>query len=165
MKKLLLVLLVAALPANSAEFEFNGSVVKSSIKVNETKCKGYSILVKEDRFPAEVEDQVPAEIALGGFAGPDVIVGATAFLKKGSVEKKIPVPIEKYQEKGNLDGRNTYIPGSGYCLSESTFLLSLWSGGNCDKCELLIKYEIRPDGNASEVGLPSREELQKALGR
>jgi len=166
LKNLLLILFAVSLPANSAEFTFNGSVVKSTIQASEVKCNGYSILVKEDRFPYEVEDKVPDKVALKGFFGTDLIVGAEAFVKKASAEHKIPVSIEKYQRKGNLlnDGR-VYIPGSGYCLSESSFLLSVWSGGNCKQCELLIKYQINPDGRATEVGLPSREEFHKVLGR
>lgn len=167
LKNLLPVLLIAiSLSANSAEFTFKSSVVKSTIKVNEVKCTGYSILVKQDRFPYEVEGRVPAKVALKGFLGTDLIVGATAFVKEASAEHEIPVSVEKYQRKGNLlnDGR-VYIPGSGYCLSESTFLLSVWSGGNCKQCELLIKYQINPDGSATEVGLPSQEEFHKALGR
>jgi hypothetical protein len=160
------ILLFVVFPANSAEFEFNGSVVKSAVNINETKCKGYSILVKEDRFPYEAEDNVPKEIALKGFLGTNVIVGAKAFLKKASTEHEITVSVEKYQRNGNLlnDGR-TYIPGSGYCLNENAFLLSVWSGGNCKQCELLIKYQIGQDGGITEIGLPSQEEFHKALER
>jgi hypothetical protein len=166
LKNLLLALLAVSLPANSAEFVFKGSTVKSAIKINEAKCKGFSILVKKDRFPNEVENHVPAEVALKGFFGSDLIVGATAFLKIASTEYEIPVSVEKYQKKGILlnDGR-AYIPSLGYCLDENAFLLSVWSGGNCNKCELLIKYRISPDGRATEVGLPSQEEFNKALGR
>lgn len=166
MKNFLLILFAVVFPAYSAEFTLNGSLVKSSIYVNEFKCQGYSILVKEDRFPLEVDYQVPAEVALQGFYGNDLIVGATAFVKNASIEHKITIPIEKYQKKGNLlrDGR-VYIPSLGYCLSKNTFLLSVWSGGNCTQCELLIKYQINPDGSAREVGLPSQKEFLDALGR
>ncbi len=165
MKFLLFVLIAFSLSANSAEFTLKGRIVKSNIKVDEVKCDGYSILVKEDRFPYSVENKVPAKVSLG-FLGTDLIVGAKAFIKKASIEHEISVPIKKYQQKGTLlsDGR-VYIPGLGYCLNESAFLLTVWSGGNCKECELLIKYQINPDGSATEVGLPSQEEFNKALGR
>ena len=165
MRNLLLILLVVTFSANSAEFVFNGSIVRSAIEVREVACKGYSVLVKVDSFPYETESSIPEDIKLSGFRGPDIIVSATAFVKNASAEHEISIPVEKYQEKGNLLKGRAYIPSFGYCLSESTFLLSIWSGGNCTKCELLIKYKINPDGSAAEMGLPSREEIHKALGR
>lgn len=157
---LFLVLAAVSLPVNSAEFTLNGSVVSSSIKLNEIKCHGYSLMVKEDRFPEEAKGKVPAEVALKGFIGTDLILGSRAFVKKASAEYEVPVSVEKYIKTGSApdDGR-VYLPVSGYCLSESAFNLLVSSGENCKRCDLLIKYQINPDGSVTEIGIPSQEEF------
>ena len=168
MNYLLYVLLAISLSANSAEFNLNGSIIKSSVTVKEAKCDGYSILVKEDRFPEEASGHVPDEFGIEGYLGGDagLIVSAKAFLKIGSIEQAIPSVIEKYQKAGKLltdDGR-AYIPYEGFCLSKNTFLLLVDSGGNCSGCDALIKYKINNDGSIHDVGFPSWKERKKALG-
>jgi len=163
------VLLAVSIPfgaINAAEVIVNGEKVQSRIYVNEFVCDGYSILIKEDRFPYEVEDDIEKNSVpvLPGFFGNGVTVGAAAFVKKNGIEHPIPDVSKEYQKSGKLlnDGR-VYLPGLGYCLDKSTFLLSVWSGGNCKQCEVLIKYQLDSAGRVVRVGSPSREEWQKIM--
>jgi|GEM_PF-4459769 len=101
-KRIFVVFLAISLPANAAEFSLNGSVIKSSIVVNETRCAGYRILVKDDRFSDEVYGKVPERYGIPGYAGAssDLIVSVHVFVKIGSTEKEVPSVIESYQAKG-----------------------------------------------------------------
>ncbi|WGS86190.1 hypothetical protein [Methylomonas sp. UP202] len=169
MKYLLFALFAISLSANTAEFSLNDSIIKSSIVVNETQCAGYSILVKDDRFPDEVYGKVPEEYGIPGYLGAsgDLIVSVHVFVKIGSIEKEVPSVIEKYQKMGKLltdDGR-VYLPRQGYCLSKNSFLLSVDSGGSCGGCEALIKYNVNKNGSIIAAGFPSGVEVKKALGR
>ena len=167
MNYLLYALLAISLSANSAEFELNGSIIKSTVTVKEAKCDGYSILVKEDRFPEEARGHV-LDYGIEGYLGGDagLIVSAEAFLKRDSIEQAIPSVIEKYQKAGKLltDYGRAYIPYEGFCLSKDTFLLLVDSGGNCSGCDALIKYRINEDGSINDIGFPSWKERKKALG-
>lgn len=161
-------LLAISLSANSAEFMLNGSIIKSTVTVKEAKCDGYSILVKEDRFPEEARGHVPEGFGIEGYLGWDaeLIVSAKAFLKSNSIEHAIPSVIEKYQKTGKLltDEGRAYIPYEGFCLSKNVFLLVVDSGGNCSGCDALIKYRINKDGSIHDIGFPSWKERKKALG-
>jgi len=169
MKHLFLALCAISLSSNAAEFSLKGAVIKSSIVINETQCAGFSILVKEDRFPDEVYGKVPEPYGIPGYLGAsgDLIVSVSVFVKIGSIEKEVPSVIEKYQKMGKLltdDGR-VYLPSQGYCLSKNSFLLSVDSGGSCAGCEALIKYKINKNGSITAAGFPSDAEFKKALGR
>ncbi len=170
MKHLIFAMLAISLSsANAAEFSLNGSVIRSSVVVNETQCNGYSILVKDDRFPDEVYGKVPEGYGIPGYLGAsgDLIVSVHVFVKIGSIEKEVPSVIEKYQKMGKLltDEGRVYLPREGYCLSKKSFLLSVDSGGSCGGCEALIKYNINKNGSIVAAGFPSGVEVKKALGR
>ena len=164
MRFLFFILFMFSYPVNSAEFLL-GQVMKSSIETKETRCNGYSVLVKEDRLPYEAEGFVPEEIALSGFWGSDTIIGARAFVSKQGVEYEIPISLEKYKKINRINSGSSYIPGEGYCLNQHSFLLSVWSGGNCRECEMFIKYQIDSDGKILELGLPTQEEFNIVLNR
>ncbi len=165
MKGMFVILLAIPILANSAEFTLNGKIIKSSKVVIEAKCAGYSLLVKEERYPEEARGQVPVGSGIEGYLGDDLIANATAYIQRGSEEKLIPSVAKKYQKAGKLsrDDDRVYIPRQGYCLNENTFLLSLDSGGNCSDCEVLIKYRINKDGSISDAGFPSGKEAEKAM--
>lgn len=153
-------------PVNAAEVIVNGAKVQSRIYVNEFVCDGYSILVKEDRFPYELEVEIEKNSApvLPGFFGSTATVGAAAFVKKNGIEHPIPDVSKEYQKSGKLlNHERVYLPSLGYCLDKSSFLLSVWSGGNCKQCEGLIRYHLDLAGRVVGVGTPSREEWQKIM--
>ena len=150
---------------DAAEVEINGRKIQSRITVNEYACDGYSILIKEDQFPNELEDEIARSLAqLPVFYGDSITVGVTAFVEKDGVEHPIPDVSKKYQKNGKLlnDGR-VYFPSIGYCLNKNSFLLSVWSGGNCRKCELLIRYQLDLRGRIVRVGAPSHREWLRTM--
>ena len=108
-------------PANAAEVVLSGVNVQSRTFVNEFACDGYSILVKEDRFPYEFEDEIEKNSApvLPGFFGNAVTVGAAAFVKKNGVEHPIPNVSKEYHRDGKFlnDGRVYAIPLGQVCSS------------------------------------------------
>lgn len=175
MKYLLIASLAFPYFANSAEFTLGGAVIKSSMVVKEKICSGYSILLKQNRFPDQVAGQVPTNYAhsddekgFPGYAGgdADLILSSKPYLKIGAVEHDIPLVIEKYIKSGKFpaDDDRVYIPVDGFCLSSNTFLLLMDSGGNCNICDVLIKYQINKDGSIKDIGFPTQKDHKQALG-
>lgn len=154
--------------ANSAETVVNGISVRSKVVTNEFPCDGYNILVKEDKYPVEFEEALETrpKRVLPGFRGNALTVGAKAYVMKNGIEYRIPDVTKRYQLSGKLlnDGR-VYLPALGYCIDKNTFVMSVWSGGNCTQCELLIRYQIDQIGKVVKVGSPSEKEWEEIMSK
>lgn len=163
---LLAALLMFLRTAGAAEIVINGERFQSHTFVSEFTCDGYSVLIKENRFPYKLEHEIERNAleVLPGFLGDSVTVSATASIVKDGIEHSVPDVSKEYQRTGRMlnDGR-VYLPGLPYCEDKHTFLLTYWSGGNCIQCEVYVRYEIGSAGSIVGVGDPTNNERQKFI--
>jgi hypothetical protein len=139
--KLLLIMsfLITALSSNAAEFTLDSITVRSTTIEKEVQCKGYNIILSTERFPAKYEMRIPKEFRIAQYYGPDFIIGQEAYLTPGNF--KIPLPNELKNIKDTLLPHRTFLPYKALC-KENAFVVFYGSGGNCDKCEVFLEFEV-----------------------
>jgi hypothetical protein len=131
--------LITALSSNAAEFTLDGITVRSTTIEKEVQCKGYSIILSTERFPAKYEMRIPKEFRIAQYYGPDFIIEQEAYLTPGNF--KIPLPNELNEIKDTLLPDRTFLPYKALC-KENAFVIFYESGGNCDECEVFVTFEV-----------------------
>lgn len=156
-----IVILSVFFAANSiaADFVYQGKKIISSSQTEKTLCDGYELGIVKESFPLEYEAYVPDKYRIKGFTGSAANLSRKAYVQWDS-EILLPQPYEIESIASSIAEHKTYLPGKAICGKQS-FVISYWSGGNCDTCEIFVEFDIVDRRIGAARLMPYRQVLEK----